>query len=103
MEKNTEWKEEKDKIIRDTYSAEDRRKVLEALPNRTWESIRRRAGTLPRPVVRHTKLNTATDIPNNLTYADVALMEELGIADTKRSHWTPPAEHAREIPPEAVE
>jgi hypothetical protein len=48
--------------------------VLAALPTRTWEAIIQQAGC--RAIKRTTRLNTS-DVPENMTHADMALCDEL--------------------------
>ncbi|EFH81625.1 recombinase family protein [Ktedonobacter racemifer] len=86
-----DWTSEEGAIIREMYPTEDRAAILEALPERTWHSIRSRASIMRPAVLRHVKLST-TAIPESLSYSDVALMEELGITDTNIPYWTAQSE-----------
>jgi len=68
------WSQEENNTIGALYPQADRKDMLAALPTRTWEAIIQQAGF--QGVKRTTRLNTS-DVPDNMTYADMALCNEL--------------------------
>jgi DNA invertase Pin-like site-specific DNA recombinase len=82
------WTPEENAILRRLYARADRAVILEKLPSRTWESIIMQA-TNELKLARETRANTS-GIPDNFTYADVQLIQYLGMT-VKRAvwpHWT---------------
>lgn len=71
------WTEAENAILRQYYPYADRKIVMEKLRTRTWESAIMQAGAVLH-LVRTTRENTST-IPDNMTYADQLVLQELGI------------------------
>ncbi len=68
------WTDAENEAIRWLYPAADRVDILKAIPERTWKAIRQQA--MEMGVNRSTWANTS-GIPNNLSYADSQLIEQL--------------------------
>ena len=71
------WTDAENAILRQFYPDADRRIVMEHLLTRTWESAIMQAGAILH-LVRTTRQNTST-IPDNMTYADQLVLQELGV------------------------
>lgn len=91
---HAEWTEEEDAIIREMYPTEDKARVLEALPNRSWYSVQTRASDLKLPTVR--RVRGASTMPNDLAYSDLVLMKEVGMTDKDTPYWTVQSEQVCE-------
>ncbi len=67
------WTPEETDALQRLYPIADRADVLKAIPMRSWEAIIQQANIAGLP--RRARLNTS-DIPENLSYADVLLMQQ---------------------------
>jgi DNA invertase Pin-like site-specific DNA recombinase len=70
------WTDEESATIIQMYPQADRIDILKALPRRTWDCCARQAQLLG--VKREKRVNTAL-CPYDLTYADITLMQEVGL------------------------
>ena len=68
------WTDEENGFIHTLYPSADRAVILQAIPNRTWQSICQQAIVLG--IGRRTILNTS-GIANNRAYADAQLLDSL--------------------------
>jgi DNA invertase Pin-like site-specific DNA recombinase len=75
---NKEWTTEENDILRNLYPTSDRLDVLKALPRRNWDSITTQARNEELKLTRTTFLNTS-DFPTDMSYADRAMLRQLGI------------------------
>ncbi len=80
-----EWNDREKAILRRYYPSADRALLMEKLPTRTWESIIMQSRFMG--LSRTTRANTS-GIPDNLCFADVAIMraEHMDMA-TKQPVW----------------
>ena len=63
-------------IIRDLYAHADRADILQALPMRSWQTVREQASIMS--IERKSRVNTS-HIPDRVTWADVAMLERLAL------------------------
>jgi hypothetical protein len=81
-----EWIDEEREIVRELYPSAPREEILQALPTKTWRSIRTEAIRLG--VSRTVKLQG--EYPSTLTWLDVVFMRDQGISDLNRIYVEPP-------------
>ncbi|MFL5706731.1 MAG: recombinase family protein [Ktedonobacteraceae bacterium] len=72
------WTEDEIAVLKRLYPQSDRLEVLQALPDRSWESIVKQACIMRPRLERSTRRNTSA-IYEGLTYSDYALAEERDI------------------------
>jgi Resolvase, N terminal domain/Recombinase len=68
------WAQDEYDKLAALYPQADRKEILMALPHRTWEAIVQQA--IIKGITRTTRLNTS-GVPDSMTYADMALCDEL--------------------------
>ena len=78
------WTDEEMVILKHLYKQADRLEILKTLPTRAWASIMQESMLMG--LERTTRFNTS-GIHEALNYADVELMQQVGMDDTRRVIW----------------